>query len=900
VMEQGLDRVRIAQAVTAREQEIQDRARTEAVLRENLARLDSLIDNMQTGVLFEDENRRVLHANQAFARMFGLDSLQQIIGAGCAGVAGAVSTFFVDPEAFVRDLEAQLAARQRVLGTVLPLADGRVLERDYVPILVGGEHRGHLCLYRDVTDRVQAEEQARLNTERMASLLQLNQMADASLQDITDFALEEAVRLTRSQIGYLAFVSEDETLLTMHAWSRASLELCALAERPIHYPLATTGLWGEAVRRRRPVITNDYAAPSPWKKGFPAGHVPLYRHLNVPIVVGGRVVAVAGVGNKASDYDEMDVRQLTLLMEGMWRLLDRKQAEARRETALEALRQERDLSQALAAAAAVVSRTLDPDQVLDRLLEQVSRVVPNDAANIMLIDDDNRARVARWRGYERFGTEAFVARIAYDIDAVPNLRYMATSGEPMSIHDTATYPGWVDAPEHAWLRSYAAAPIRIRGVVTGFLNVDSATPGFFTPLHAAILRAFADHAAIALTNARLYREIQQDLIERKRLEAQLIWSQKMEAIGRLAGGVAHDFNNHLTAIGGYAELLLLSLDANDPRRGDVAQICRAADRSATLTRQLLAFSRKQIIQPQIVDLNELIATMERMLRRLIGEDVTLVTALHPATYRVRVDPGQIEQVLMNLTINARDAMPRGGRLLIETAALEVGEGGQCQGVGLVPGPYALLSVSDDGVGMDAGMLSHLFEPFFTTKEYGKGTGLGLAMVYGIVKQSNGYIFAESEPGRGTRFSIYLPSAGEAARPAERPDDTAALYSGKGTILLVEDDTGVRAFARRVLEQSGYHVLAAADGDQALPVAQAYPAAIHLLLTDVVMPGALGGRALAVRLAAGRPDMRVLYMSGYPDDAIVHRGVLEEGIDLLHKPFTAATLAIAVRDILARA
>ena len=387
-----------------------------------------------------------------------------------------------------------------------------------------------------------------------------------------------------------------------------------------------------------------------------------------------------------------------------------------------------------------------------------------------------------------------------------------------------------------------------------------------------------------------------DITERKALEMQLLQAQKMEAVGLLAGGVAHDFNNVLTAIGGYAELVREDLPGEDARRHDVEEILRATERAATLTRQLLAFSRRQVLAPRVLDLNGVVAGVDNMLRRLIGADVELRTALAPELGAVRADPGQLEQVIMNLVVNARDAMPRGGKLTLETANAELDESYALEHPAVVAGPYVMLAVSDSGVGMDAATQARVFEPFFTTKEKGKGTGLGLATVYGIVKQSGGNIWLYSEPGRGTTFKIYLPRVDQppeqlAAAPAPR-----AAPRGSETVLLVEDDEAVRALARKMLAAHGYTVLAAASGAEALKLAADHTGPIHLLVTDVVLPG-MSGRELATRFQSVRPGLKVLYTSGYTDDAVVHHGVLDPGIAFLQKPFTSGTLARKVRETL---
>jgi nitrogen-specific signal transduction histidine kinase len=387
-----------------------------------------------------------------------------------------------------------------------------------------------------------------------------------------------------------------------------------------------------------------------------------------------------------------------------------------------------------------------------------------------------------------------------------------------------------------------------------------------------------------------------DITERKQLQQQLIQSQKMEAVGRLAGGVAHDFNNLLTAIFGYAELLTEELPEGSPARKDVEEIRKASERAASLTRQLLAFSRQQVLQPVVLSVNDLVEDVEKMLRRLIGADVELRTALAPDAGNVRADPGQLEQVILNLAVNARDAMPTGGKLTIETQNAELSEMYAEAHQPVVPGAYVMLAVSDTGVGMDAKTQGRIFEPFFTTKGKNKGTGLGLSTVYGIVKQSGGYIWTYSEPGHGTTFKVYLPHVDAPVEPAVRPPDPGGALAGTETVLLAEDDELLRPLARGLLEKLGYTVLDAGTAAEALTLARAHEGPIHLLIADVVMPGE-SGRLLARRLAELRPDLRVLYTSGYTDEAIVHHGMLEPGLNYLQKPFTPAALAGKVREVL---
>jgi PAS domain S-box-containing protein len=385
-----------------------------------------------------------------------------------------------------------------------------------------------------------------------------------------------------------------------------------------------------------------------------------------------------------------------------------------------------------------------------------------------------------------------------------------------------------------------------------------------------------------------------DVSERNAMAEQLRVAQKMEAVGQLAGGVAHDFNNLLTAILGYSQLLAPELRGNPEHFSAIEEIRKAGERAAGLTRQLLAFSRKQILELRVLDLNEIVHHIQEMLSRLIGEDIQVVMNLDPALSSVRADAGQIEQVIMNLAVNARDAMPRGGRLSLETANVELDETYAQTHVPVQPGPYVMLAVSDTGVGMDRETRERIFEPFFTTKEKGHGTGLGLSTVYGIVKQSGGYIWVYSEPGRGTSFKIYLPRVSAPAEPLPAGEAAPVSVGGAETILLVEDEESVRALVRRTLEARGYRVLEAADGWEAVEIVRTQP--IDLLLTDMVLPG-FGGREVAARIHDIHPLAKVLYTSGYTDDVIVRRGLMERGAAFLEKPFTPSVLARKVREVL---
>lgn len=402
------------------------------------------------------------------------------------------------------------------------------------------------------------------------------------------------------------------------------------------------------------------------------------------------------------------------------------------------------------------------------------------------------------------------------------------------------------------------------------------------PVEISLSFASGEHGPVALSFIT-------DITERKRLEEQLLRSQRMEAVGLLAGGVAHDFNNLLTVIAGYNRLILDHLPPDHSMRGYAEEVLKASERAAALTDQLLAFSRRQVVQPVVMEINPAVANMQRMLRRLIGENIELHTDLAADAPRVKVGAGQIEQIVVNLAVNSRDAMPKGGRITVTTRAIQIAEGQTARTGGLRPGSYLMLSVGDTGSGIDAATRKRLFEPFFTTKEPGKGTGLGLSTVYGIVKQNNGVIWVDSEPGQGATFTIYLPAAREDSGQAAPEPAPASSQRGKETILLVEDQAEVRRLVREILVRQGYLVLEAASGVEAVDIAHKHTGPIHLLLTDIVMPG-VSGREVAQQLQAMLPKIRVLYMSGYPENVV-------EGMMFLQKPFSPQTLTRKIRQVL---
>ncbi|MFZ5450813.1 MAG: PAS domain S-box protein [Thermodesulfobacteriota bacterium] len=1061
--------VELAQEITERQ-----RAREELEKERDLSA--SIIDSLPGVFYLFDEEGKFLRWNKQFEEISGYSS-QEIEG--------------MQPLEFIgenhRTQVRQAIQEVFLTGESSVAADFLLKNGKTIPFLFTGLRvtLNHVCcligMGMDITQRQEAVDALRLNEQRLEALLQLNQMANAPLAEIAHFAMEEATRLTESKIGYIAFMNAEETVLTMHAWSKAAMAECRISDKPLLYPVETTGLWGEAVRQRKPIITNDYAAPNPWKKGYPPGHVNIIRHMNVPIFDGDKVVIVAGVGNKPSDYDESDIRQLTLLMEGMWRIVQRKEAE-------EELQREKEkyriLTEESPVGVALIGRdgnyqyvnpkfieifgytladiptgrdwfakaypkaedrheaisfwlrdlqrsrvgesrprtfrvtckdgsqkiinfrpvTLETgnqlviyeditdlalaNEALQEREETLSVLINSNTESLLLLDPQGTVLAANATAAARMGKrpEEVQGANVWDImpkEVVPRrkarIAEVVASGKPVQFEDTrqdryfssychpvldsqgkvariavlaidltdykkaeqllreseqryrllvnqipaVVYKGYLD-----WsLECFDQKIEEITGYSLEEFNTRQKTwldlifPEDIAQAKKNLLDSLKAYGSY-VTEHRIRKKngevrwIQSrnqiirnaagkidhisgvffDITERKNMEEQLLKSQKMEAVGRLAGGVAHDFNNLLTAITGYSEMMMLNLRPEDPFHSYVAEIMKAANRGASLTNQLLAFSRRQILQPRVINLNDVVNDMEKMLRRLIGEDVDLVTVREQELGLVKADPGQIEQIIMNLAVNGRDAMPHGGKLTLETANVYLDQDYAQTHESVTPGPHVMLVVSDNGGGMDAETLSHIFEPFFTTKESGKGTGLGLATVYGIVKQSGGHIWVYSEPDKGTTFKVYLPQVEEKVKELKPKPAVPRSLEGDETILVVEDDASLRDLISTALRRHGFTMLEASNGGEALLICERADTPIHLLLTDVVLPQ-LSGSELAQRLQLLHPQMKVLYMSGYTEDAIVHHGVLNSEVNFIPKPFRMLALVEKIREVL---
>ena len=729
-----------------------------------------------------------------------------------------------------------------------------------------------------------ARESARGSSEQLEALAQasLALTRELPLERVLQTIAEVARDVLQAKYAALGVINESGTGLSQFLTAGNDE-----ATKTAIGPLPTgKGVLGLPIREGRPIRMGRLSA-HPQSVGFPKNHPPMDSFLGVPITVRDKVYGNLYVTEKqgAEEFSEADERvalmlasQAGIAIENAQLLHELTLRQTRLEAVLEASRQLariQPIESLLRGIAESCGALLQADWVGFRVLEGGELVLSasvGDAHEGMPIERLPRGQGLSW--------------------------IVAVSGEPLLVRnpgeDPRTIPEWREA-----LRKYQAwlgVPLKIGEQVVGVLNIGTRRDAGFSAADLAIAVAFAAQGSVGFENSRLYLEVQGALEELTQTQAQLVQAQKMEAIGQLTGGIAHDFNNLLTVIPGRSQLARRDLPTDHPHWRTFALIEKTAERAAALTRQLLAFSRQQVLQPRVLDLNAGVSGLAPMLQRLIGEDIEFVVVAAPDLGRVKADPSQIEQVIVNLAVNARDAMPQGGRLMIETGNADVDDGDARRHVGVPPGRYVRLAVRDTGHGMDAATQARIFEPFFTTKAKGKGTGLGLATVYGIAQQSGGHIGVSSEPGQGATFTLYLPRVDEAVETGPAGPPAAVGERGSETILLVEDDEEVRAVARDTLEAAGYVVLPAANATEVLGLTADGSRRIHLLVTDVVMPQ-VSGRELAERLVPAYQDLRVLYISGYTDDTILRHGVLAAGTAFLQKPFTPWALLRKVREVL---
>ncbi|TSK04639.1 MAG: PAS domain S-box protein [Geobacter sp.] len=793
----------------------------------------------------EQRFRTVCDWTQDWEYWVGPDGAIRYMSPSCIELTGyAREEFQEEPELLYRVVHHDFRESLKALhqGIPDPSRPARTLE---VPILTrGGELRWiqHLCRpifeegvflglrasNRDITRQRQDTEKIRLSESRLVTLLGILQYPSETVQGFLDNALEEAIRLTGSRIGFIGHYDEERGEFTLNCWSRDVMRECALPEREIVSALEQTGLWGEVVRQRRAVVVNDYAAQSALKKGYPQGHAHLSRFMSIPVFSGDRIVAVVGMANKEGEYDDTDVLQLTLLMESVWKSVANKRAE---QDLLES-------NERFAAAFNNAPLMLAVSSLEDGVYLEVNQ---------------------RFLDAVQWSRDEVIGKRSVDLGLVTQTQR--------------------DQVKERMLRDGRIKDLELT------LYASTGRP--------VLCRMWTE--TIAVAGEKRLLTIILDITEQRRVEQQFLQAQKMESVGQLAGGVAHDFNNMLSVILGHAELGLMDEELAEGQRRHLEAILDAANRSSSITRQLLTFARRQNVLPRVIEVNEAVAGMLKMLGRLIGEEIELLWVPGERVGRVNIDPSQVDQLLANLCVNARDAIAGVGRINISTQNATLSDNPLDAASGLAPGRYVLLSVSDTGQGMSGAVLDRIFEPFYTTKEPGKGTGLGLATVFGIVKQNGGGIKVQSTPGEGTTFRIYLPSVPD-EEGRSRGEAEVSYQKGDESILVVEDELWVREMVSDMLVKLGYRVTVASTPEEALAAVSRLERAPELLITDVIMPG-MNGSDLALRLGAANPGVKTLFMSGYASDFIARHGVINEGVHFLPKPFTLPTLAAKVREVL---
>ncbi len=810
-------------------------AEEELRLRDELQR--TILQTTADGYWLVDHEGRLTDVNEAGCRLLGY-SRDELLGMAIGDIDAVETT--ADTAARIERIiktgsEIFETWHRRQDGTLVPV------EISVTRIDTGRHHL--VCFCRDLTERKRAEEELRAAHARLEALWSVSSLAEADIKTISDHILESITKMTNSPYGFYGFLNDDESAMTIHSWSGLAMQHCATVDKPTYYPIDEAGIWAEAVRQKGPFIVNDYQTAHPAKRGVPEGHVRLTRLLVVPFISQGRIKSLATVANRITPYTEEDIAQIQSFLGSIQAIIDSKQAE-------QELRRHQELLTNLArlVPGTIYQYRLFPDgrskfpyasPGIDEIYEVTPDEVQRDASvvfNRLHPEDRDRVTEAIFdsaRTQQRFHCEFRV------VLPRQGLRWRWSEAQPLMLEDGSTL----------W--------------------------------HGIILD---------ITEQKQAEEAQEQLRQ------QLSQAQKMESVGRLAGGVAHDFNNMLGVMLGYSEMGMDLVAENTPIHMALSGIHQAALRSADLTRQLLAFARKQTIEPRIINLNTTIKNMLTMLRRLIGEDIDL--RWHPSEQiePVNMDPSQIDQILANLCVNARDAINGNGSISIETSQTVIAEHRSGRFGEITPGDYVLLTVSDNGCGMDNATMGRLFEPFFTTKRTGEGTGLGLATVFGIVKQNKGFIEVESAPGRGTTFTIGFVKHLLDVTSDDTQEIRHTAIRGSGTILLVEDETAIREMTTTMLEQLGYQVIPAATPGEAIDLFSSTGETIDLLITDIIMPE-MNGRDLADRLQAIHPALKRLYISGYTADIIASHGALETGVHFLQKPFTRTTLSSIVRAVL---
>jgi PAS domain S-box-containing protein len=808
--------------------DITERKRAEAALRESEERYRTVADFTYDWEYWVTSDGKLLYVSPSCQRVTGYSAQE----------------FLDDPSLLDRivhpddldDAMNHFHVARKVEHETLYSLDFRIIHRDGHILWVNhacrpvyakeGQLLGRRACNRDITDRKRAEEQIRLNELRLHSLYEISQYRAKNVQEFLDFTLDRAITLTGSKVGYIYHYEENNRRFILNTWSKEVMKECEVAEPQNVYELEKTGIWGEAVRQKTAIIANDFQAPNQLKKGYPPGHVELFKYLTVPIFQEDKIVAVVGVANKKSDYDDSDIIQLSLLMDSVWRMIENQ-------------------------------RSAEQERRLVKAVEQVAEgIIITDANGVIQYVNPAQEILSGYSLNELVGQTPNVFKSDF--------------------HDGIFY-------EQLW------GTIKAGRVWSGrFINKKKDGTQYHED---ATISPVYDKSG-NLTNLVA---VKHDVTKQLALQEQLFQAQKMEAVGTLAGGFAHDFNNKLQVIDGYVDLVLFNKDLPATVKKDLGVIKQTVDSSAELIKEMMVFSRKTPAGLQLIDLNKLVAQTRSMLSRSIPKMIEIDLLLADDLWAINAAPNQIEQILMNLAVNAMDAMPDGGRLTIKTQNIALDEECHRFDPAAKPGRYALITVSDTGAGMDKETASRIFEPFFTTKEPGKGTGLGLAMVYGIVEQHGGRIICDSEPSVGTTFKIYFPAIEEV--PREQYSEKKEPPRGQSeTILLVDDEPNFLETTSRLLAGANYRVITATNGKDALELYEKHLEEIKLVILDLIMPE-MGGKQCLSALRNMDPNVRVLIATGY-----TKRGMPQElneagASDFILKPFDMPQLLEKIRKII---
>ena len=930
-------------------QDITSRKRAEEEIHRSEQKYRQIFDHSPLGILHFDYEGTITTCN---------DNFVQIIGSSREKLAGLN---------MVNDLKDVkiVAAVKRALSGHIGHYEGEYasvtadkvtpVKVDFSPLLnENGVVIGGIGVTEDITERKMAEDEVRNNEARLEKIVDILHYKADSVQDFLDNALNEALELTHSEIGYIFHYNEDSEEFELHTWSKDAMKQCSILKPQTVYQLKATGIWGEAVRQGKPILVNDFQAPHTLKKGYPDGHPRLHRYLTVPVFSADRIVAVAGVANKESDYTQADTLQLTLLMDSVWKGVDRLQAEEQlreSEATLKTVLQSAPIGIGL-----VTNRIFGwTNQSLSKMTGYSAADLLGRSARILYENDDEFVRVGtvKYGQIKAGGAGSVETRWKRKDGSVIDILLSSSAIAPEDLSRGVVFSA-IDITERRRseqdLREaeermrllLKSAPIAIRIATQGrysyvnpaFLNmfgyscleeidglpvealyVDEdkhliwernaiRAKGLTVDPHYHVTGIRKDGAHIDLEawgseisyqGKRSTLRFLIDVTEANSLRAQLLQAQKMEAVGTLAGGVAHDFNNLLQSVLGYSELMLQRKKEGERDYADLQKIYQAGKRGADLVESLLTFSRKVGTKCVTVNLNQEITQVQQLLSRTIPKTIKIVLRLSGDLESINADPSQISQVLMNLGVNARDAMPDGGILTIETAKVQLDKEYCSSHLEAMPGGYVLLTVSDTGHGMDKRTRAHMFEPFFSTKDVGKGTGLGLATVYGIVKQHDGHIMCDSKPGHGTIFRVYLPAI-QTKKDLETPKLETTIPGGTETVLLVDDDGDIRELGALLLNEFGYKVITAGNGKEALEMYQTESESISLIILDLIMPE-MDGRQCLGEILRIDPTVKVIIASGYSESGSASGATVDGAQGFVQKPYNMRQLLTAVREIL---